>query len=150
MLLTQCQITVMLSRVVKWEGPPGPHAVCCGMGYVLMETAAVHDKGKGPWNSYPLHKYNISGSGTIFLHILFRQILPSPFYARGNWDPGRLRDLPGVSQLLRWRRQDWLEYRTGYLRSLFVLSDHLCAAFCGGSDLWTQWEILDDKCIWFT
>lgn len=95
--------------------------------FLLWYWSICHSKGKGVWNSYLLHKHNISGSGTIFVHFLFRQILSSPFYTKGNWNPQRLRDLPGVSQLLRGQRQDWLQYRIGCLpRFLHSLCPPMC------------------------
>lgn len=108
-------------RGVKWERLPAwSHAFCCGIG-------VCHSKGKGPWNSYLLHKHNISGSGSFFVHFLFRLILSSPLYTKGNWNPERLRDLPSVSQLLRWQRQDCLEYRVGCLQSVL---HSLCPPMC--------------------
>lgn len=93
---THCCTIAMLSGVARWEGHPAPILSAEVLACVLVETPAHDDLGKGQWKSYLLHTHNISSSVTIFLHILLRQILLSPFDIRKL----RLKDAKRFNQCL--------------------------------------------------
>lgn len=104
--ITHCCTIAMLSGVARWEGHLAPILSAEVLACVLVETPAHDDLGKGQWKSYLLHTHNISSSVTIFLHILLRQILLSPFDIRKL----RLKDAKRFNQCLTtlmWWRQDW-------------------------------------------